>query len=68
MSTRIDICPNCLRSVVTEDTELRLAIADDTTVLTPEQLAILRARRKALREARAKLVVPTIEPIVNGAV
>jgi hypothetical protein len=55
--SRIEICPNCLRSLVVQETDLRLTVEADTLSLTPEALAKLRNERKALRLARAALEI-----------
>jgi hypothetical protein len=55
--SRIEICPNCLRSLVVQETDLRLTVEADTLDLTPEALAKLRNERKALRLARAALEI-----------
>lgn len=47
----VTICPACLRSLVLNGDTARIAMASDTTVLSPEQLAALRAMRKQYRQA-----------------
>lgn len=46
----LSIC-SCLRSVVQDGDVCRLATAAETTVLSDAELAVLRKRRKAIREA-----------------
>lgn len=47
----IAICPNCRRSVVVSDTDVRPAVAADTLALNQTQLAELRHARN--RPARS---------------
>lgn len=46
------IAPCCLRSLVIEGEDVRLAVDSDTTVLTDAEIATLKAHRKAARKAK----------------
>jgi len=46
------ICGQCLRSLVVSEDTVRLANGADTTVLSPQELGVLRAQRKAARNIR----------------
>lgn len=47
----IGICPSCLRSLVIDGKNARLATGDDTTVLDDGDLAKLRKARAKFRQA-----------------
>lgn len=48
----VAIAPCCLRSLVIDGEDVRLAVDSDTTVLTDAEIATLKAQRKAARKAR----------------